>query len=250
MFGASPSGDAGLSSLRPSGKGNKTKEPDFGTYHHSTPAASKKIRVIIKTMFTDALTSLPLRSDEVLGILDVGCGLGFLSCTSAEFYENAKIIGIDTFKHASLKNSSPERANENARTLGFSDRIIFKNEDVFKFTPAEKFDVIISNLVFHNFEKRRFKAYSHLSSWTHDRSFVVIGDLFFSLKTDITYLSNIFRILKVIKPKNNFRQYALLVMSKDSRPHRMDQAHKYSSNRPHPTVSLGGSPFFQDVNRI
>src|SRR5918911_531595 len=86
----------------------KTKEPDFGIYHHSTSAASKKTREVLKTMFTD----------------------------------------------------------------------------VFRFMPTKKFDMIVSNLVFHNFGKMRFKAYSHLSSWIQNRSFIVIGDLFFSRTTD------------------------------------------------------------------
>jgi len=167
-------------------------------------------------MFTDAFASLPLGRDDELRILDVGCGLGFLSCVSAEFYKNARITGIDTFKHASLKRSSIDRAKENTRILGFSDRIDFKKGDVFGFTSAEKFDVIVSNLVFHNFGKMRFKAYSRLSSWTQPGSFVVIGDLFFSSKTDIAHLEKAFRILRQIKPKDGFGQYALLVMSKDS----------------------------------
>ena len=118
----------------------------------------------------------------------VSCGLGFLSCVSAELYKNAQIMGIDTFEHVSLKRSSLEGAKENARTLGFSDRIDFKKGDVFRFSPLEKFDIIVSNLVFHNFGKKRFKAYSLLSSWTQAGSFVVIGDLFFSPKTDIAHL--------------------------------------------------------------
>jgi cyclopropane fatty-acyl-phospholipid synthase-like methyltransferase len=155
--------------------------------------------------------------DDELRILDVGCGLGFLSCASAEFYKNARITGIDTFKHSSLKRSSLERAKENARILGFSDRIDFKKGDVFRFTPTEKFDIIVSNLVFHNFGKMRFKAYSRLSSWTQAGSFVLMGELFFSPKTDIVHLAKAFRILRQIKsPKSDFRQYALLVMSKDS----------------------------------
>ena len=205
-----------LGSLRPSRRGDKTKEPDFGTYHHTTSAASKKIRPVMKAMFTDAFTSLPFWRDDELRILDVGCGLGFLSCVSAEFYKNARITGIDTFEHASLKRSSPEKAKENARILGFSDRITFKSGDVFRFTPAEKYDIIVSNLVFHNFGKRRFEAYSSLSSWAEDGSFVVIGELFFSPKTDIAHLSKTFRILREIKPKSGFGRYALLVMSKDS----------------------------------
>jgi cyclopropane fatty-acyl-phospholipid synthase-like methyltransferase len=207
-----------LSSLRPSRRGEeKTKEPYSGTYHHSTSAASKKVREVVKAMFTDAFASLPFGRDNKLGILDVGCGLGFLSCASAEFYKNAQITGIDTFKHSSLKRSSLERAKENARILGFSDRIDFKKGDVFRFRPIEKFDIIVSNLVFHNFGKMRFKAYSRLPSWTQAGSFVLMGELFFSPKTDIAHLAKTFRILRQIKsPKSGFGQYALLVMSKDS----------------------------------
>jgi cyclopropane fatty-acyl-phospholipid synthase-like methyltransferase len=188
------------------------------------PAASKKVRAVVKAMFTDAFASLPVGRNDELRILDVGCGIGFLSCVSAEFYKNTRIPGIDTFEHASLRRSSPERAKENARILGFSDRIDFNKGDVFRFTPVEKFDIIISNLVFHNFGKIRFKVYSRLSSWTQAGSFVVMGDLFFSRNTDISQLAKAVRILREIKakPKRGFGQYALLVMSKDSGQDRMD----------------------------
>jgi hypothetical protein len=71
--------------------------------------ASKKARAVVKDMFTDALASLPIGRDDESRILDVGCGLGFLSCVRAEFYMNARITGIDTFEHVSLKRSSLER---------------------------------------------------------------------------------------------------------------------------------------------
>jgi ribosomal protein L11 methylase PrmA len=207
----------------PSRQSEKTMEPDFGTYHHSTQVASKKTRAIVKAMFTDSFASLPFRRDDELRILDVGCGLGFLSCVSAEFYNNAQITGIDTFKHASLKESSLKKAKENARILGFSNRIDFKKEDMFRFTPTEKFDIIVSNLVFHNFGKMRFKAYSRLLSWTQIGSFIVTGDLFFSPKIDMALLAKGFNILRQIKPKNDgFEQYALLVMLKDSEKAGMD----------------------------
>lgn len=112
--------------------------------------------------------------------------------------------------HASLKRSSLEKG---ARILDFADRIDFKRGDVFRFTPAEKFHIIISNLAFHNFGKMRFKAYSRLSSWTQAGSFVIMGNLFFSPKADIAQLKKAFRILRQIKPKNGFEQYVLLVMS-------------------------------------
>jgi hypothetical protein len=115
--------------------------------------------------------------------------------------------------------SSLEGAKENARILGFSDRSDFKKCNVI---PAEKFDIIVSNLVFHNFGKMRFKAYSRLSSWTQADSFVIMGDLFFSPKTDIAQLEKAFRILRQIKPKNSFGQYIVLVMSRDPRQVYMD----------------------------
>src|SRR5215469_4641468 len=126
-----------LGSFIPSRRTEKTKEPDLGTYHHSTSVASKKVRAVVKAMFTDAFASFPFGRHDKLRILDVGCGLGFLSCVSAQFYKNARINGIDTFKHASLKRSSIDRAKENTRILGFSDRIDFKKGDVFGFTSAK-----------------------------------------------------------------------------------------------------------------
>jgi len=203
-----------LGSLRRSRRGKEKTEPNFGTYHHSTSTTSRKIRIVAKSMFADAFASLPFERDEELMILDVGCGLGFLSCVSAEFFKNSRITGIDTFKHTSLKRSSLEKAKENARILGFSDRIDFMKGNVFEFTPAEKFDIIVSNLVIHNFGKKRFEAYTRISSWAQAGSFFVIGDLFFSPETDIAQLSKAFKMLKQIKPKTSFRQYALLVMSK------------------------------------
>jgi 2-polyprenyl-3-methyl-5-hydroxy-6-metoxy-1,4-benzoquinol methylase len=98
-----------LGSLIPSSRREKTKEPDFGTYHHSTSVASKEVRIVVKAMFTDAFASLPLGRDDELRILDVGCGLGFLSCASAEFYKNARVTGIDRFEHVSVKRSSTRK---------------------------------------------------------------------------------------------------------------------------------------------
>jgi cyclopropane fatty-acyl-phospholipid synthase-like methyltransferase len=191
------------------------KEPDFGTYHHTTPAESKKIRAAAKTTFKHAYASLPFGRDDRLKILDVGCGLGFLSCISAEFYENARITGIDTFKHASLKGSSLKNAEENAKILGFSDRIDFKKSNVFRFRPVETFDIIVSNLVFHNLGRRRFEAYSRLSSWARAGGYIVIGDLFPSPEIDLARLSKMFRVVRKVKPKIGSRQYMILVASND-----------------------------------
>ena len=48
-----------LGSLIPSKNREKTMEPDFGTYHHSTSVASKNVRAVVKDLFTDVFASLP-----------------------------------------------------------------------------------------------------------------------------------------------------------------------------------------------
>jgi ribosomal protein L11 methylase PrmA len=189
-------------------------EPNFGTYHHSTSAASKKIRKVVKIMFLDALHSLPFQRAEELEILDVGCGLGFLSCVCAEFYTNSHILGIDTFEKDSLKDSSVQKAEENIKLLEFSERIEFKKVDVLRFNPRKKFDIIVSNLVFHNLGKEKFEAYSRVATWMNTSSFLVVGDLFFSPEVELAHLSTMFKIVRRINPRN-FKKYALLVMTSD-----------------------------------
>jgi hypothetical protein len=80
---------------------------------------------------------------------------------------------------------------------------------MFGFTPAGKLDIIVSNLVFHNFGKLRFKAYSRLSSWTQAGS-VVMGDLFFSSKIDISELTKAF---KITLPEHNTINHAVRLSS-------------------------------------
>jgi 2-polyprenyl-3-methyl-5-hydroxy-6-metoxy-1,4-benzoquinol methylase len=102
------------------------KMEDFGTYHHSTHRGSEKIREKVNILFTVVFGDLPFARDDKLKILDVGCGLGLLSCLCAEYYPKAKITGIDTFEHASLKGSSLTKAKNNAKILEFSERIRFQ----------------------------------------------------------------------------------------------------------------------------
>jgi 2-polyprenyl-3-methyl-5-hydroxy-6-metoxy-1,4-benzoquinol methylase len=68
-------------------------------------------------MFAEAFASLPFRRGDELKILDVGCGLGFLSCVTAKFYRKARVTGIDTFEHSSLKGSSLELLSDTKSPL-------------------------------------------------------------------------------------------------------------------------------------
>ena len=192
----------------------KEKKPDFGTYHHSTARQSAKIREKVKVLFTSAFGGLPFPRDDKLKILDVGCGLGFLSCVCAELYPDASITGFDTFEHASLKDSSLEKARTNAKILGFSDRIVFQKGDIFRSDfRKNKSDLLVSNLVFHNFGKKRFDAYERLAQWATSKSYVVLGDLFFHYKADIRSLSDVFGRVKRLSGSAIGSAYEVLVLS-------------------------------------
>jgi 16S rRNA G1207 methylase RsmC len=168
-------------------------QPDFGTYHHTTPGDSAKIRAKVKVLFERAFDDLPFARKDELKILDIGCGLGFLSCVAAEYYPNARITGFDTFDDASLKNSSLAKAKRNAGLLGFSERITFQKKDFFSSDyRRQKFDLFISNLVIHNFGKRRLNAYDRLASWATAKSYAVLGELFFDYETDSKKLASLF----------------------------------------------------------
>lgn len=161
------------------------KIADFGTYHHSTHRSSDKIREKVHILFTEVFGNLPFARDDKLKILDVGCGLGFLSCVCAEYSPKAKITGIDTFEHASLKGSSLTKAKNNTVILKFSERIWFQKEDVFSSDYRKgKFNLFVSNLVFHNFGRKRFDAYQRLARWMTPKSYIVLADVFFDYKTD------------------------------------------------------------------
>jgi ribosomal protein L11 methylase PrmA len=196
------------------GQASNNHQPDFGTYHHSTPRASQKIREKVKILFMRVFRNLPFARDDRLKILDVGCGLGFLSCVCAEYYPKARIIGFDTFKHASLKESSLAKTNNNAKILGFSERIKFQKGDVFSSDYSKgNFDLFVSNLVLHNLGRKRNNAYKRFAHWMTPKSYLVLGELFFDYKTDFRRLTSLFGNVQKIHCFNIGGQYKMLVLS-------------------------------------
>jgi 2-polyprenyl-3-methyl-5-hydroxy-6-metoxy-1,4-benzoquinol methylase len=63
---------------------------DFGTYHHSTPEKSKRIRESAEKAFSKLLRPL-YPSRAALTILDAGCGLGFLTYVAAKRFPKATV---------------------------------------------------------------------------------------------------------------------------------------------------------------
>ena len=193
----------------------KIQRPDFGTYHHTTTRASEETREMVKALFRETFDRLPFSKDDRLKILDMGCGLGFLSCFCAEYYRSAMITGIDTFGHASLKGSSLARAKDNARILGFSERIRFEKGDILRADYGRAgFDLFVTSLVFHNLGKRRFDAYERLARWVTRKSYVVLGDVFFDYERDIGRLKKLFESLQERPGLTSEGVYKVLVLSK------------------------------------
>ena len=197
---------------------NKSQQADFGTYHHSTPRGSQKIRQKVEMGFTKVFGILPFSRDDKLKILDVGCGLGFLSCVCAEYYPKARITGFDTFEHASLKDSSLTKAEANAKFLGFSERISFHYGNILSSDYSkEKFDLFVSNLVFHNLGGKRFNAYERVAYWMTSNSYLVLGELFFDYKTDFRRLTNLFGKVEKKPSFNIATNYKLMVLSEPNK---------------------------------
>ncbi|MDW0225780.1 MAG: hypothetical protein QOA21_10260 [Nitrososphaeraceae archaeon] len=61
-----------------------SQEPNFGTYHHSTPQAPQKIREQVRMLFTKVFSSLPYVCDDSLKIVDIGFYSNLLEVVLAE----------------------------------------------------------------------------------------------------------------------------------------------------------------------
>jgi cyclopropane fatty-acyl-phospholipid synthase-like methyltransferase len=160
---------------------------DFGTYHHSTPQESNDIRERAEKAFSKLLRSL-YPSGAPLRILDAGCGLGFLTYVAAKCFPKARITGVDLFRHASISEISMTKAANNMRSLGIASRTSLLKHDLTRPMESDaQYDLAVSNLVFHNMGKKRFKAYGTVFDALKSRGFFVIADLFPHGKADMDY---------------------------------------------------------------
>lgn len=187
---------------------------DFGTYHHSTAFASQRKRERAGTQFSQAFAELPFSRDDPMKILDIGCGLGFLCCVCAGYYPHAVVTGFDTFEHQSLKGPSITKARKNVLVSGFSRRIRFEKGDALTSDYRRgKFDLFVSNLVYHNLGKKRFDAYKKLALWMNPGSYAVIGDIYFDYSADLRQLRGLFGLARARPRLRSDGEYRVLVLS-------------------------------------
>ena len=191
---------------------------DFGTYHHSSLRESEILRENVREEFSRLLPALfPI--DSRIRILDAGCGLGFMSYVAGRIFPNANIVGIDTFNDDSLPESSIEKARKNITLLGLDDRVIFQKQNILgKITLDVSYDLVVSNLVFHNLGKRRFKAYGNIIETLKNNGYFVIGDLFPNEIEDSNYLESKLKCMRKIAGEGEGKwKYKIMVFKNDIR---------------------------------
>jgi SAM-dependent methyltransferase len=82
-------------------------------------------------------------------ILDIGCGNGALAIESAKKYGEAFVIGIDYW--GEMRDYSKKVCERNAEIEGVADRVKFQKANAISMPFDDGlFDLVISNLVFHD----------------------------------------------------------------------------------------------------
>jgi predicted methyltransferase len=83
---------------------------------------------------------------------------------------------------------SMDKATKNMKSLGIDSRTMFLMHDLTKPLKSDvRYDLAVSNLVFHNMGKKRFKAYETVFDALKPGGYFVIGDLFSRGKSDMDY---------------------------------------------------------------
>ena len=111
----------------------------------------------IQSKILDLALSHVLNWDGEGKVLDIGCGSGALAIQIAKRYPHAQVIGIDSWGAA--WESSQRLCEENARHEGVSERVSFERADAASLPfDDESFDLVTSNLVFHEVRRIRDKS--------------------------------------------------------------------------------------------
>lgn len=102
------------------------------------------------------------------------------------------------------------------KVLGMDSRTSFLKHDLTKPLRSDvQYDLAVSNLVFHNMGKRRFKAYDNVFDALKPRGYFVIGDLFPHGKADMDYLRERSALIKELDQGGSGRwHYQIKVLRK------------------------------------
>jgi SAM-dependent methyltransferase len=88
--------------------------------------------------------------------LDIGCGSGAVTILLAQKYPNANVTGMDSW--GKQWGYSEARCESNATIEGVGDRVTFRQGSAASVPfPDESFDLVVSNLTFHEVKEARDK---------------------------------------------------------------------------------------------
>lgn len=115
-------------------------------------------------------------------ILDVGTGRGLHAIGFAKALEKCKVIGIDVWSQTSLSGNRMEKALENAKIEGVSEKVGFKNADARELPFLDEyFDVVVCSFVLHNIGKNWRKALKEMIRVLKTNGKLVITEIGYGL---------------------------------------------------------------------
>jgi SAM-dependent methyltransferase len=110
----------------------------------------------IQARVQDLLLDSLVEWDGVGQVLDIGCGNGPLTIQIAKRYPQAEVVGIDLWGNAWEYSKSV--CDKNAEIEGVGERVAFERANASSLPfDDEAFDLVVSNLVFHNVRDVRDK---------------------------------------------------------------------------------------------
>jgi 2-polyprenyl-3-methyl-5-hydroxy-6-metoxy-1,4-benzoquinol methylase len=98
-------------------------------------------------------------------VLDVGCGTGEITCSMATCAK--KVMGID------FSNHSIQKANALARKFNLT-HTHFACEDLFHYSPAQKYDLVTSFGVLHH-TPAFHSGFHRLAQWVKPNGILIVG---------------------------------------------------------------------------
>jgi len=103
-------------------------------------------------------------------ILDIGCGVGNLEELILKKVPNSEIICVE---------ASPEMVKvAHSKLIRYKKNIKIVEVDILDFKPNKKYDLIISNLVFHNISyNKKEKLLKKIRGWLKSEGVFIWGDL-------------------------------------------------------------------------
>ena len=125
-----------------------------------------EVRSILDKRPEDLYPGLSKLLDENTSVLEIGCGVGWLS-NSINYIYKSSVLGID-FNPVAIA-----RAGEVAKSMGLKTE--FLTEDLFLFEPKKPFDIVISFGVLHHTDNCKEAIRIICDKFVRDGGHIVIG---------------------------------------------------------------------------